>query len=247
LTFLALLGSAGLFAAKNDASQASLRTKAVDWIKTKAHYDADQEGFARILAQITKDIADEKYFTVALGADLMKSGKPNLAFGFAGEFFVFELSPKRAKKLKLQGADADYATAGGKRLDQRAPVSVAKLDALQINNADRLGLKKRLTGQAVCEPLKKSPGKYVLRLSYQLGGSWTHQFYPLKKLPKQKRPVRFSFNALGTGMGKKPFSGPVAVFLDVCTFTQKAGVTDIKIHSNTVGTLVDVVAKRAKK
>jgi len=247
LTLLALLPvSAGLSAVKQDPGQAALRQKAVEWIKTKAHYDADDRAFAQILDQIDQDIKEEKYFTLALGADLMKSGKPQLAYGFAGEFFVFDLSKKQAKKLGLLSTDFDYTTAGGKRLDRREAAPVAKLEAPQIKNADRLGRTKRVSGEIVCQTLQKTPGKLVLRLSYQIDGSWTHQFYPLKKLRKDQKSLRFSFNSLGKAKSKKAFSGPVAVFFDVCTYTQKAGVTRIKIHSNTVGTLVEVVGKAKK-
>src|SRR4051794_29797071 len=101
LTLVVLFGRPCLWAANKDPGQAALRTKAVEWVKTKTHYDADNPGFAKILTQINKDIEADKYFTVAFGGDLMKSGKANLAVGFAGEFFVFELTPKRARKLHL--------------------------------------------------------------------------------------------------------------------------------------------------
>ncbi len=248
LTLLALLPcSPGWLGAAPDTTQVALRQKAVEWIKTKTQYNPDDESFARILGQIDKDVKADKYFTVALGSDLVKSGKPQLVFGFAGELFVFELSGARAKKLRLGALDADYATAGGKRLDKRTADPVAKLESPEIKNANRLGRKKKITGRVACQTLRARKGKYALRLSYQAGGSWTHQFYPLKKLPKEKGTLRFSFKSLGTGKGGKSFAGPVAVFLDLCTLKQKAGGTEIKIHSNTVGMLVDVVDKGGKK
>jgi hypothetical protein len=249
LTLLALLPFSPVWLkAAPDLAQTPLRQKAVEWIKTKAHYNPDDESFAKILSQIDKDIKDEKYFTVALGSDLVKSGKPQLVFGFAGELFVFELSGARAKKLGLGAFDADYATAGGKRLDKRKAKPAAKLEVPEIKNASRLNRNKKITGQVACETLRPGKRTYALRLSYQVGGSWTHQFYPLNKLPsKKKGTFRFSFKPLATGKDDRTFAGPVALFLDLCTLKQKAGSTEIRIYSNTVGLLVDVVGKGGKK
>jgi hypothetical protein len=224
-----------------------LHREVVRWIRTHVRYEPDDPYFLKVLEQIGKDVREKRNLSLSVGAGLMKSGTAHQITAFAGELFVFELSAARAKALGLNRTGAQYSIAGSSRIDQRASPAVMKLGAPRFDGGELLDGKKDITGQIPCRPLRPGSKAYALRLSFRLNSAWTHKFHHLKELPGKEGPLTFSFSGFNSDPKDKPYSGPVAVFVDLCTVTEKAGQIDIKIYSNSVAQMVDVAAPKGKK
>jgi hypothetical protein len=217
-----------------EPSPDALRKEVAAWLKKNTR-PAEDTQLAEVFSRMDKDIAKGQYFVLTLGPEVMKSGKPFQVYGFADQFFTFKLRPAQVKRLGLEQAGVSYATAGARGLNRREATPLVKLGKPRVTS-DRAGGK--INGQIVCRTVLAKAGKYGLRVSYQVDGEWTQQLFPLKKLPKKKARLRFALDRIGKG--KKPYAGPVVLFLDVCSVREKNGQASFAIHSNTVGKLIDV-------
>ncbi|HXE53032.1 MAG TPA: hypothetical protein VN541_08460 [Tepidisphaeraceae bacterium] len=181
----------------------------------------------------------------AVGQALTKERAPYMIHCFAGELFIFQLSPAQAAGLMLApNALCDSRDPRGSSRDSRpldTPVSLMRFEL----DRPTLRPRERIDGAVEYEIEGHAAINYCLRLDYLLGLAgdeviWATPPQPLEPSGK----IRFSFDPPRESVW--PFvqlhRGPIAVFLQMYSRSRLEEVTARHPISNTCGTLIDVGA-----
>jgi hypothetical protein len=208
--------------------------RAVSWLRAHVRH---KKLVPQLTALIDRHADEYNGMTLLLGKTVTGSGAYRLEL-WAGEFFPFPLSQSQARALKVQGKTVQYIKRA-RGLDERVTPVRAKLGAVTLDGGMVLDGKKSVRGEVVCDVMSPPGRKVALRLSYSVEGETESRLYPLKgELEKGKKTLRFSFPAIHN-RGKKDYTGPLVLFLDLCRLDSKDG-GGATLLSNTRAALIDV-------
>jgi hypothetical protein len=223
-------------AAKVDSSAAG--EEMLRWIKSNNRFGSDSKLVEDMAELIQSEIAKGQTFSLTFGPNLMKSGQPHQLHLFAGKFFKFRLTAEQARRLDVDGGSLTHASGPSSHKELRGDTLV-KLSAPQFQGGNTLKGSQRMTGQVTCETLKNTGGQYAIRLSYYTSGNRMSFHYP-DSLPVTNGQLSFDVSAVNSAEDREKFSGPLVVFMDLCTVKENNGEITVTLHSETVAVLVDV-------
>jgi hypothetical protein len=227
-----------------DVRAAALRKQVLAWLDAN-HVD-DAENKAQVRKMIAASLDEGGDCVTTFGPAVMKSGKAYQVHVFAGKFHRYQLTEARAKRL-LSGPKG-ITFAGGKRNyrveEPRLLIKEARIDGARAHDP-----RKKVIGEVEYELKGELPANVAVRLTYRVGKTSSQLFHHLAKLPAQKKgKLRLSFAPLqGEKDTDAKVSGPLVVFLDICTVAQlkQDPYIEVKVYSNSKPVLIDVGAPAA--
>lgn len=207
------------------------------WIKSNNSFGSDSKLVSDMSELIQSEVAEGKPFSITMGPKLVKSGQPYQLHVFAGTFFKFRLTAEQARRLDLGDSSLTYSSGPASR--EMKGETLVKLGVPQFKNGTTIKGSEHITGSVDCETLAKNGEEIALRLSYYTTGNRMSFHYP-ESLPVNNGQVAFDFGEINSADGQEKFSGPVVVFMDLCTVKENNGNITVTLHSDTVAVLVDV-------
>jgi hypothetical protein len=193
-----------------------LREMAISWVRTNVLPPKFHRDFER---RFDERVASDKTVYLAVGAGLVKDGKPRLIHCFWGEFFVFEIPPRQAWLINL--APHQVLWGSGLHPDCRAPLAepVIELRDLEIEQADHLNPDIPLIIHVTTVSSAPPPGRCSFRLDYDLPGRrsatcWQHYDWTSGRSGR----LKLEFSPVRKGAVKNCVYGPIAMFLRLCTW-----------------------------
>lgn len=242
LGLAAALGTGPVRADQDKADQ--LRRKVFAWLDRNYHAAKYPDTAAQVRQWIDNALRDGDDWDFTFGPGVMKTGKPYQISVFAGRFHKFRLSKKQVRKL-VSGPDR-VAASGAKRRYQVEPARI-KLGRARIDGASRLNPRAKVTGSVRFTLRDSLPDKASLRLTYRRGKTTSQHFFSVN-LPAQKAgTLTFSFTPLQGEKDTEAITGPLVVYIDVCTLKQldRDPYLETKLYSNSAAVLVNVAAPAA--
>jgi hypothetical protein len=219
----------------------SLRKQVLAWLDR--HYtDTDGETQAKVRQLVQNNLDQGHDWVLTFGPAVMRSGRAYQVHVFAGRFYTFALSEAQARK-RLSGPAGITLSEGERCYQVQTPQIILK--SVRIDGSCQLDPHKKITGTVSYKLKGDLPAGVSLRLSYRVGNSFTQTFCRLSEtLDRQEGTCRFSFSPLhgDDDSEAKLKTGPLVVFVDVCTVTQlqEDPYIEVKVLSNSAGVLLDV-------
>jgi hypothetical protein len=229
--------------------------KAVEWIKKNTAFPADSAGakdLQRILDEElgrgkglttvvgdddTRTLRQEPGFTYEMGPQTVKSGKPTILAARGGEFFVFELSPQKAKNWDLTPNGLRFRPLRDRSaLKRNSPL--VELSTPSIDKAVNVDGTEKLTGSIPYRGLEEARGNFSLRMTYSTEERSPASFHHLKSNIRQERGS-FQFTFLPVNHDDA-HSGPLVVLFELVLFDDSARRGDPMVVSNCVATVINV-------
>jgi hypothetical protein len=212
-----------------------MHKKAVDWIKKNCKSPPQGRLVPNMIDFVDERVEKSDNFYALFGRALMKSGKVTQIFGLDDEFFAFEYSSAQGKKLKTK--DQSVTTCTAKRLSKTG-LAIAEINGLTFDDAENLDGSQLITGTVTVKTLRPSTDRHALRLHFRTEeNSESRFFYLTDPLPDKDRTMRFSFAPVNNANSAKKTTGPVVMFVTLCTVVSR---NKIIRNSNSLGRIVDV-------
>lgn len=217
-----------------------LRDLAMAWVRASCTDRRVQRDFVRHLNLAMKQGINCSF---TIGHELTKAGKPYSVHCFAGELFVFELTPRQARSLRVAQNMLQCVPGSLQKEDEEGFRPVVSLDQLEIDHAAALDLKGRISGRCSYRSVFDHLVPYAVRLDYDLPGrchvaSWHYPNEPLAR----EGGLSFSFppGQERTGPAAAAFSGTIALFARLCTVPDHHTPQARQPLSNVCAVLVNV-------
>jgi hypothetical protein len=215
--------------------------QAAAWARANNRWGPEHMAGGRLVAKIEDQLAEADAFRILLGGALLKSGKPALLAGNPGGFFAFDLTSEQARELDLPDGVLRCWPCS-KLSDRYRPAPRLLLSDLHFDAAPDLDPDRPTAGSVTFKgPLPE--GRYALRLSHFPDGRRRSQFLYPGKFSVSGDTVSFAFPSLHAAGTKS--TGPLVLFLDVCSFTEREGRT--VVESDCVADLVRVLGSGEKE
>jgi hypothetical protein len=226
------------------AAQKKTRAQLEAWLKANNSFGPDDRMVGDLLKDFDKDIRDGRAFILKLGTGLVKSKQQTWLTGRGGSFASFPLSGEQVKEKLAEKGSLFNRTATQPELLGLQPE--VELSAPKIDKAEKLDGDQPVTGSVAYKRLKAEKGNFVLRFTYLVKDSVISAYHPLgTEIPAAQG--KFIFSADSINLPDKKFTGPVIVFIEVCTYADPLkGETGVVV-SNPVILLVHVAATPPKE
>jgi hypothetical protein len=213
-----------------------LRDAALAWIRANVSDQRFHQDFERHFDQATEERSN---CFLALGPGLARNGKPHLIHCFCGELFVFEMSPLQALKYKLTPWQVMWGIS--KRADQNNPIAepVIAISNLEIEQSDNLPVDQPIIANISYDTNGVQLGPCVFRLDYEVPPlrSTVGWHYVDQRIPARGR-IRCQFAPVKKPNLEMQESGPLAMFLRLCTLPDPLSVENRQPISNSAAELV---------
>jgi hypothetical protein len=211
------------------------RDRAVEWVRANNCWQRDHPVVAYAATHIDRDLEKAEAFQVLLGPGLVKSAKPTILVGRAGNLFVFELSPDLTRGYPIDDQICrvqNYSSGDDLR---RAPPRMVLSDLI-LDRASDLSPARPITGSVAYRVLDRWPGECALRLTYYFGKRSRSVVVPHDHLPEASQGrLALLFPPVGDPQDFVP--GPDVVFVEF--ITQESGRT--VVESNAAAAAVRVL------
>lgn len=215
-----------------------LITHASGWVQANCPDPAVGSDLIRRLTE-----AEDKRLSCSftIGAALTKSGTPCLVHCYAGQLFVFQLTPDQAQRLEI-GQKRMRCTehVESQAADPNLSIYVS-LDELDIENGNNLSNSAPITGRCTYSKRGTWLGPFAVGLEFLLKGvgnvlAWDHH---TEGIPQPDGVWRFSFPPICEcfGQASATWTGTTAVLLRLYTPPSVQGGTPF---SNACAALIDV-------
>jgi hypothetical protein len=181
---------------------------------------------------------------VIIGRYLTKSRKPFLVCGYAGELFVFELSPRQAENFGAAHDSMAVHRMGGDIELLRAPPPVVRLDAFQLHSLPDRKDTDPISGTCRYSVAATLHVPYAGMITYEPGPPQhvTGWCYPEELLSAPGGTLQLSFSPVrrADDVESPPWNGTMVVFVRLCLMVApKKGGGRLPI-SNACAALLDV-------
>jgi hypothetical protein len=218
-----------------------LRQKVFTWLDRNYNSNKYPDTAAQVRKWIDQALRDGDDWDFTFGPGVMVTGKPYHICVFAGRLHRFRLSPKQVRKL-VSGPDRVAATSA-KRRYQVEPARI-KLAKVRIDGAAHFNPRNKITGTVSFKLRENLPEKAALRLTCRHGKTTSQHFFYFNALTQTAGSLPFSFSAFQGEKDKESekITGPVVVYVDVCTLKQqdREPYLETKVFSNSVAALLKV-------
>jgi hypothetical protein len=230
----------------DDEKKSVAAWKAITW------FNAREDGLitrGQVISNTTDEVKKavklNHFISLTIGHGLAKRKRAYQVWIYSDDFFAFPLSNEQEARLDI----GEYSIRSWSRPRQKETTDLplaAELQSLNISNTQALPGSAKITGSVMCQKLRDVKADYAFRLSYATSNvrveKWTY-------LPKEQVPpdgvVSFTFAEVNPSDKEKPLIGLIPMFLTLTTLKpreQNEAQVEETLHSNTVGTMVDVVA-----
>jgi hypothetical protein len=206
----------------------SLRDRVAAWLAGNA---ASPEKVAEQEKELLAPLKDGFGFTLALGDGVLKSKKPSLLVGWAGELLLFELSAEQTKALKLGDRDLrlnSFSEPPGRR---------AEKPPFALSDLKMTSLMPKVVGTVVYRAGMAPAGPLVLRLAYPVGSALRVR---RQTIEAKGDSGTLMLNAQPLTTDDPQLSGPVVILVEVCS-AEAAGKPEV-VLSNAAAVLVTIAA-----
>lgn len=127
--------------------------------------------------------------------------------------------------------------------DVRRAAPQFTLSDLRIDQAENLAGNQPIAGTVNCSQLQPPEGYLRLRLTYFAAGNRRSLYQRLEGgNPPAHGPISFAFATVNYGENKH--TGPLILFLELCSYDDPKQRDTLNVVSNTVAVLVHVVAEK---
>ncbi len=211
-----------------------MRDRAVDWLRDNVRKGRDSEPVTDTAAIIDRDLAVIDGFQVEIGPHLLKSDKPALVVGYAGNLHVFELTGALARDFPMKERNIHVATFRTSH-DLRRVAPRLLLSDLAIDGAESLLPGGRVAGSVAYRVRERWSGEGALRLTCYLANRRRSVLIPQFHLPESEQgTIPFSFPPPGDA--KEMRRGPLVLLVEV--ITKEEGV--VTVESNAAAAVAHV-------
>jgi predicted Ser/Thr protein kinase len=216
--------------------------QAAAWLRQNNRWGPEHIFVEQATAQVEDGAGKADAFLIQVGGKLLKSGRPALLAGNTGGFFPFELTPEQARELMLPEGKLGVRSFSHLRDLRRASPGVV-LSGLHFEGAPDLDGSRPVSGAVTSQGVDWEAGGYALRLSYFPDRQRRSQFAYRRHLQVEGATASFTFAPLHRGQNR--YLGPLAVFLEVVSFTEGEGKGRPVVESNCLAALLEVRAGAA--
>jgi hypothetical protein len=222
------------------------RERAITWLRENNGLDPNGPFIPDRIKQIDNALVDGSGCIMEIGGDAMKSGQPVLLALRNGQFVVYELTAEQARHARVKPRAVYYQQIPSEKATYMLPPAV-QLSDLRIEDGAALPSDRKMTGSVVYRTLREIKGDFGLRIIWHAGGLRHSNFHYLRH-DLGPGPGTLSFKIGTVGRGDKTNEGPLTVFVELCTFTdRKQPEVGMTVVSNTATALVIVVPPAEEK
>jgi serine/threonine protein kinase len=211
------------------------RDRAADWLRANNHWGPDHEIVGSLTQRLDRDPDGLDGFQIGLGSGLVKSGRPTLLAGRAGDLYVFELTPAQARGPMLKPM-ASWVLNHSKSDEARRAIPRITLSNATLDGADALSAAQPWTGAVAYRIRERWAGSYGLRLTFYPDRHRYIKAIYHAHLPESAEGS-FPFSFAPTEKARLIPAGPLVLFLEVVS--NKDGQTIVE--SNPAAVVVRVI------
>ena len=222
--------------------------RAIDWLKENASFGPESTFVRREAAKIA-ECGQGVEFQMRIGGGLLKSGRPTILASWKGELFALELSAEQAEAFSVGERSVAFVKEP-ETATVRSPRPWVRLEVPLMDQPTKSGKTVKIKGSLPFKVLEEQPGNYVVCAMWHMGKNLhTSYYHKLKQsLPADGKPIEFDFDLLLVSEATQSNTGPLLIFIELCSYLDPDRRGEPVVISNCVPLLVDFnAAKNANK